>query len=114
MSSLSKLVARKILVMFPDQAMRVQVERSLKIDMGVDQQRVDRLRLAILKLSAGHVEKINIAGAIQDPEDTLAWAERPEWMKLAFQNQKLSEKDKNGIDARDWNQYHEWLAEGLK
>jgi hypothetical protein len=114
MSALSNLVSRKIAVMFPDPTLRRQVERSIASYAVADEGMLDRVRLAILKLSEGVAEKINLAGAIEDPEDTIAWAERPEWMASVIQNRKLSEEEQARVDTRDWIQYHEWLAGGLK
>jgi hypothetical protein len=115
MTALSRIVARKVAIMFPDPAKRLQVERELeKYGQNAEEAQIDRVRLAILKLSKGDPAKVSIAGAKEDPLDIVNWAEQPEASKAAMHNDKLRPDEKEKIEARDWTQYHEWLAQGLK
>ena len=114
MEALNRLIARKIVVMFPP-AVHAHVEKELHKygDDGTNPQ-VERVRLAILKLSNGQMDELNIAGALEDPVDIINWAEQPALMQMAMENRKLKPQEHQNLEAQDWAQYHEWLAEGMK
>lgn len=114
MKALHRIVERKIAIMFPDPAVRRRIEKEVYQYGQQGEPEVERVRLAILKLSGGQPDNINVAGAMEDSEDTIAWAERPEWMNAGMANRKLKPEEQEQIDARDWEQYHDWLAQGLK
>ena len=69
-----------------------------------------RVRLAVLKLANGSMERLRleIKGAKSDYRDVLAPAEYPSYMQRYGKNLSMEEK-KRIIDA-DWRQYQEWLA----
>ena len=73
---------------------------------------VDRVRLALLKLSAGDVEKLRawLETAKQDYRDVLVGAEYPEQMELDSWN--LDENGRRELKAareRDLQQLMDWL-----
>ncbi len=114
MKALKRIVMRKVGVMFPNPALRTRIEKELQRYGDDDEPQVERVRLAILKLCAGDPDKINIAGAKEDPQAIIEGAEHPERMDAAIKNRKLRPEEEEMIEARDWEQYHEWLSEGLK
>ncbi|MFA5193336.1 MAG: hypothetical protein WC740_21725 [Verrucomicrobiia bacterium] len=114
MKPLSRLVIWKLRVMFPDPVVRSRIDREIQRYGDSGEPQVDRVRLAILKLSEGQFDNINVAGAKEDPLDTILWAERPRWIKRQLADLKLRPDDEDVIDALDWEEYHDWLAKGLK
>lgn len=71
---------------------------------------VNRVQLAILKLSSGKTELLRhyVAVALTDYRDVLAWAEYPEQMEAGF---GLSPQEEAEIRRRDRAQYAAWLAD---
>jgi hypothetical protein len=72
-----------------------------------------RTQLAILKLSAGKLERIplHLEIARSDYRDVLAAAEYPEWLKLGFTGtESMSAEELEELKRRDWEQYQAWLA----
>lgn len=103
-------------MMFPDPAVRMRVQNEVYRYGEAGEPQVERGRLAILKRSEGRADKINevVAAIREDPMDLIAWAERPGWMDAGMKNLKLRPEEQERIDVLDWEQYHEWLAQGLK
>jgi len=69
-----------------------------------------RVRLAILKLAQGDMDRLldAISVAIEDPRDVLAQAEYPGYMReIGFG--KVAENVKQSVIDDDWRQYHDWL-----
>ena len=64
-----------------------------------------RVRLAILKLAGGDIEKLrkHVKVANSDWRDVIAWAEYPEYM-----SHSPPVLDSRIVEA-DWKQYQEWL-----
>jgi hypothetical protein len=69
-----------------------------------------RVKLAILKLAAGDVQKIRhyVAAASTDYRDVLAWAEYPEFMDRGL-SPNLPPNTRDAIITGDWEQYETWL-----
>ncbi|MGB6676873.1 MAG: hypothetical protein WBE44_09305 [Terriglobales bacterium] len=70
-----------------------------------------RVRLAILKLAHGSVEKlrVRIEAAKSDYRDILAAAEYPDYCKIGFRIRELPADEQRQIINRDWKQYEDWL-----
>ncbi|MBK6748564.1 MAG: hypothetical protein KA956_09785 [Pyrinomonadaceae bacterium] len=69
-----------------------------------------RVRLAILKVANGDLERLQEAGkvAIQDYRDILSEAEYPRYMdEIGFED--TSETLRQAVIQADWLQYQEWL-----
>jgi hypothetical protein len=72
-----------------------------------------RTQLAILKLSAGKLEhvQLHVEVARRDYRDVLAAAEYPEWLKVGFTGtESMSAEEVEELKRRDWEQYRAWLA----
>ena len=67
---------------------------------------VARVRLAILKLAEGNLERLlnEILVAIQDYRDVIAPAEYPTYRRIEKDNAKLQK-----VYEDDWKQYNAWL-----
>ena len=72
----------------------------------------DRVRMAVLKLAAGNVERLRseIESAKNDFRDVLAYAEYPRYMGQVPPSEAVSEEEKRQIIASDWKQYLDWLT----
>jgi hypothetical protein len=72
---------------------------------------IDRVRLAVLKLAAGSIDRLRTAleTANADYRDVLAAAEYPEYSRSIDPSQPVSVKQRERIIAADWKQYCEWL-----
>jgi hypothetical protein len=70
-----------------------------------------RVRLAVLKLAHGSVEKlrVHIEAAKSDYRDVLAAAEYPDYCKIGFRITELPADEQRRIINRDWKQYEDWL-----
>ena len=70
-----------------------------------------RVRLAILKLADGHLDRLLdlTQVAITDFRDVLALAEYPRYYREVWGG-NATEEGKRAIVEDDWRQYHEWLA----
>lgn len=76
------------------------------------QRETDRVRLAVLKLAAGNMEKVRqgIETAKQDYRDVLAYAEYPGYMsRVPGTGTRPPDEVKRIVDA-DWKQYQDWLT----
>lgn len=72
----------------------------------------NRVQLAILKLSGGDIQKLRdeVKIANSDYRDVLAPAEYPEFFAIGFVGiDRLSRKEVNQLQKRDWEQYQQWL-----
>ena len=69
-----------------------------------------RVRVALLKLSEGNVERLRalVADAHRDYRDVLAWAEYP--TEMASPTWRLSAAEQARIRAVDREQYLSWLT----
>lgn len=72
----------------------------------------DRVRLAVLKLAAGDMERLRyqVEGAKMDYRDVLGPAEYPGYGKRWFHIEKLSPEERQRIIEADWKQYQDWLT----
>lgn len=70
-----------------------------------------RVRMAILKLSRGDLEKLkhNLEVARGDYRDVLFWAEYPEY---SLRHADAAEDELEAAIERDWLQYQDWLRCG--
>ena len=70
-----------------------------------------RVRLAVLKVANGSVQKLRacIDSAKRDYRDALAAAEFPAYFMIGFRVRELPEKERRRIIDDDWRQYEEWL-----
>ena len=70
-----------------------------------------RVRLAILKLANGSLEKLRSAvdRAKRDYRDVLAPAEYPNYTRFAFHSLRLRSRERQQIYTDDWQQYQRWL-----
>ena len=70
-----------------------------------------RIKLAVLKLADGSVEKLrsNIDSAKCDYRDVLAPAEYPEYCKRGFRVSEWPAEERSRIIESDWRQYEDWL-----
>ena len=76
------------------------------------QREPDRVRLAVLKLAAGNMEKLRqgIETAKQDYRDVLAYAEYPGYMtRVPGPGTRPPDEVQRIVDA-DWKQYQDWLT----
>ena len=72
---------------------------------------VDRVRLAILKLTAGNLEELrmHIEIAKRDFRDVLSVAEYPAYTKKWLRIDTLPADEQQRIIDADWKQYEDWL-----
>ena len=72
----------------------------------------DRVRLAILKLSAASIERLRyqLETAKSDYREVLGPAEYPGYMKRMFRIESLSSDEQQRIIDRDWKQYQDWFS----
>lgn len=73
----------------------------------------ERVQLAILKLSEGDPAQLhsNVAAALLDYRDVLAWAEYPEQMRSGMTAYNPSKEEYEEIQRRDRAQYLKWLED---
>jgi hypothetical protein len=119
--ALTEAVLRKVQLLFPAEqqpdAIRLlekECGRNLPFHEDGGPQELERVRLAVLKLSRGNLAELRnqIDVAKRDWRDVLLFAERPEAMKLgllALDN--LNAESRNALDARDQKQYDDWVRE---
>jgi hypothetical protein len=71
-----------------------------------------RVRLAVLKLAAGDIERLRyeIEGAKRDYRDVLGPAEYPGYSRVMFRIAKLAQDEQQRIIDADWKQYQDWLT----
>jgi hypothetical protein len=111
MSSLKTIFERKFTETFPDPAQRREARLLLPPFEDHPEAARYRIWLAILKLSSGDIVKFpkSVASALEDPEDTIEWAERPFSWEEALKNHNTN-RESAAYDLRDWEQYVSWLA----
>ena len=76
------------------------------------QRETDRVRLAVLKLAAGNMEKLRqgMETAKKDYRDVLAYAEYPGYMsRVPGPGARPPDEVRRIVDA-DWKQYQDWLS----
>ena len=105
-----EILDRKITSIFPNKEDQI---RQLLSEYGKEdyERGSNRVKLAILKLSGGSIEKVKeyVQDAKKDYRDVLAWAEYPEQMRTDAW--KLSPEENKRIQERDIEQYEAWLNE---
>ena len=71
----------------------------------------DRVRLAVLKLAAGSMERLRyqIEGAKGDYRDVLGPAEYPGYRKRRPASGAVAPEEEQRIIDADWKQYQDWL-----
>jgi len=76
------------------------------------QRETHRVRLAVLKLAAGNMEKLRqgIETAKKDYRDVLAYAEYPGYMSRAPGPGTRPPDEVQRIVDADWKQYQDWLT----
>ena len=106
-----RLLARMTERMFPDRAQRIAAIRVLEQYGGPAEPEPERVRLAVLKLAGADIARIEstVAGAKDDYEDTLWWAETPKATRSRIANRKLTPQQWAEIASEDQHQYDEWL-----
>jgi hypothetical protein len=119
---LTELVIRKVKQAFPadDQAEAVRLlekecGRNLPFNEGDNARGLERVRLAVLKLSGGDSAELRkqIEVAKEDWRDVLNAAEYPEASsKSLAEFSMLDEESRRDLEARDRLQYEEWLRGG--
>jgi hypothetical protein len=72
----------------------------------------DRVRLAVLKLAAGSVERLRteIESAKCDYRDVLAYAEYARYMKGVPPSEDFPDEKRQQIIDADWKEYQDWLT----
>jgi len=96
---------------FPSDSFRIL---GILREYGVEEwhREANRVRLAVLKLAAGDVDRLRsaIETAKQDYRDVLSAAEYPEYSRSIGSTASVSEAERERIIDADWKQYTEWLA----
>jgi len=118
---LTPLVVKKVRQSFaPDQqseairSLEKECGRNLPFSEGDSAQDLERLRLAVVKLTGGSLTELHrqIDIAKVDWRDVLNSAEYPEQSGMGFvEYSKLGEGTRNEVKARDRQQYEAWLNE---
>jgi hypothetical protein len=121
---LTELVRRKVSQLFSneDQAEAIHLlenncGRGLPFHERATPQELERVRLAVLKLSHGSLSELRrqLDVAKTDWRDVLCVAEQPEAFKMSLVDYaKLASDRRTEIDARDRQQYDSWLHEQSK
>jgi hypothetical protein len=116
---LTETVAGKVRSLFPADvhadAIRLlekECGRNLPFHEEADSQGLERVRLAVVKLSRGNLAELRkqLDVAIVDWRDVLAMAEEPEAFKLSVVALiKLDADSRAALNARDKKQYDDWL-----
>ena len=98
--------------LFPEPGKRATAEAELgRYGMGDYEKEVERVQLAILKLSGADIERLraNVRAAKGDYRDVLAWAEYPGQMRA--NSWRLPESEREQLRQADLAQYAAWLEE---
>ena len=116
---LSSAIAQRVDRLWPREDDRRRVrEALLRYGSETYEPEVDRVRLAILKISDGDLESVltNVATAKRDFRDVLMWAEYPGEAGVGWSwRADLSQADRDRlaeIRRLDREQYEEWLRSG--
>lgn len=118
---LTETVSRKVRSLFPaeqyaDAIRHLEREcgRNLPFHEDADPQKLERVRLAVVKLSGGNLAELRnqVDVAKRDWRDVLAIAEEPEafeigWVALS----ELNAEARAALNARDQKQYDDWLRD---
>jgi hypothetical protein len=86
--------------------------RNLPLKADATSQSLDQIRLAVIKLANGNLDDLrrHIRTAKSDWRDVIGAAETPEAMSFGLAElEKLDEKSRSAIAARDRQQYQDWL-----
>ncbi len=106
---LQAILNRKLAVLFPDHAHRRAANSALN-EYGTEahEQEPVRVRLAILKLAGGSIDKLqkNTTFAKQDFRDILVWAEYP---RQANNGSFSDNQKRNKLIEADREEYRSWL-----
>lgn len=113
--ALSPEVVRRVALMWAEAEERRRVCEALAAyGVASHEREADRVRLAIVKLSNGDVEKAlaMVAAAKQDYRDVLMWAEYPEQGRATWALRphltRTERRQLEQIRRRDRKQYEEW------
>lgn len=112
----AELVEHALAATFPGEEVRQQARGALS-DYGTAsyEREVDRVRLAVLKLSHGELDKLLllVKDAKADYRDVLAWAEYPDEMSASWAlRQGLTDEEQKRLAelrAGDRKRYEDWL-----
>ena len=111
--SVEEALERKLGLLFPD-SVEEDLARQLLSEYGAEEYEKEssRVRLAVLKLSGGSLEKVEeyVDVARKDYRDALALAEYPG--QLRAQTWKMSPDERKELEARDREQFETWLRDG--
>jgi hypothetical protein len=91
------------------------VQRELGGYKSLGAKEVERVQLAILKLSNGKFDQIRrfVSEANGDYRDVIAPAEYPRLNALGFVGvEKLSQLERKQLSEDDWRDYQEWFSRG--
>ena len=106
------ILQTKLLKLFPDPKQRSAAEAALR-RYGTEscENEPTRVRLAVLKISGGDLDRIrsNIATAKRDYRDILAYAEYPR--QMGQDSWKLSPAQNRELVVADRREYEDWLLE---
>lgn len=102
--------------MFPVPSVHAAVVQELESYTEGTETQTQRVRLAILRLCKGNADTLRelVVGANEDFQDIIALAETPNMMKAEMENRKLNLIESKKAEEKDWEQYHSWIAEGMK
>jgi hypothetical protein len=110
--NLDDTLQAKLLKLFPDPENRRAADAALR-RYGTESYENEpaRVRLAVLKISGGDLDRIrsNVATAKQDYRDILAYAEFPR--QMGQDSWKLSPAQNRALVAADRREYEDWLLE---
>jgi hypothetical protein len=117
--ALTEAVSGKVRLMFPSEqqpeAVRLlekECGRNLPFYEDAGPQKLERVRLAVLKLSRGNLDELRnqLDVARVDWRDVLLLAETPEAVEFGLLNVgKLDPQSRAALEARDKKQYDDWL-----
>lgn len=107
-----ELVLKKVEQMFPQSQVETVIDALDSYGVETYEQESARVQLAILKLSAGRLDRLSsaVTSAKSDWRDVLAWAEYPRQISIsaARYNAKTAAQ-KQEIRDKDRQQYLDWL-----
>jgi hypothetical protein len=117
--ALTELVIAKINQTFEPQDRRAAMDllvnecgRNLPLKADATSRSLDQIRLAIIKLANGNLDELrqHVQTAKSDWREVIVAAENPEEWSIGFsESEKLDEKTRREIAARDRQQYLDWL-----
>ena len=118
---LTETVSRKVRSLFPAELhadaiylLEKECGRNLPFHEDADPQKLERVRLAVVKLSGGNLAELRkqVDVAKRDWRDVLAIAEEPEAFEIGLVAlSKLNAEERAALNARDQKQYDDWLLE---